>query len=427
MIIYNLFPLLAGAANKWESHIERAADMGFEWIFVNPIEKSGMSGSLYSIADYFAIDPRFVDPESELSPECQVEEVTQAAERHGLRLMIDLVINHCAVDSELTRQHPEWFARNPDGSIVHPSCIENGKTVVWGDLARFDHEHTSDPEGLYRLVYRVVEYLIQLGFTGFRCDAAYQIPSRLWHRLISEVKKRYPKTVFTAETLGCTPKQTKETARAGFDYVYNSSKWWDYKSPWLMEQYQLIREVTPSIAFPESHDTERLFQEEQGNEAAVKRQCLFTALFSAGFMIPIGFEFGFRKRLHVVKTRPEDWEEPNINLCDFIRNLNATKKRYKIFGEDCPTKILPHNNPNILLLQKTSKDARQEALIVLNKDVWHHQPFNVDNLSALFKAKAPLRDVSPEYGLDQVPAGSFSYNLRAGQGIVLVSGPDTSV
>ena len=30
MIIYNLFPLLAGTAGKWESHFRRAADMGYD-------------------------------------------------------------------------------------------------------------------------------------------------------------------------------------------------------------------------------------------------------------------------------------------------------------------------------------------------------------------------------------------------------------
>src|ERR1039457_1061709 len=241
MIIYNLFPPLAGTFGNWESHIERASDMGFDWIFVNPVQKPGQSGSLYSIADYFQVNPRFLDRDSPLSPERQVKAAAQTAERHGLRMMVDLVINHCAVDSELTRQHPEWFLRNSDGSIAHPFCRENAKTVVWGDLARFNHEHTSDSDGLYRFIYKIVEYLIQLGFHGFRCDAAYQVPRRSWRRLIGEVKKRYPDTVFTAETLGCTPEQTKETARAGFDYVYNSSKWWGFRAPWLLAPYQLSR------------------------------------------------------------------------------------------------------------------------------------------------------------------------------------------
>ena len=31
-------------------------------------------------------------------------------------------------------------------------------------------------EGLYRYCLRVVEHLLDLGFDGFRCDAAYQMP-----------------------------------------------------------------------------------------------------------------------------------------------------------------------------------------------------------------------------------------------------------
>lgn len=71
-------------------------------------------------------------------------------------------------------------------------------------------------------------------------------------------------------------------------------------------------------------------------------------------MIPIGFEFGFRRRLHVVETRPADWEEPNIDLRNFITKVNAVKQRYRIFQEDSPTSILPYHNSNILLLWKAS-------------------------------------------------------------------------
>ena len=61
MILYNLFPLLAGRFSDWEPHLVRAADMGFDWIFVNPIQKTGVSGSLYSVADYFQLNPLLVD------------------------------------------------------------------------------------------------------------------------------------------------------------------------------------------------------------------------------------------------------------------------------------------------------------------------------------------------------------------------------
>ena len=202
--------------------------------------------------------------------------------------MIDLVINHCAIDSAVTRDHPDWFVRGPDGRIAHPSCQHNGETVVWRDLAQFDHRQTRDPEGLFRYSERVVEHLISLGFEGFRCDAAYQIPADFWRRLFRAVRSRHPGICFVAETLGCSAAETKETAAAGFDFVFNSSKWWNFTDNWLMEGYNLVRDTAPSISFPESHDTPRLGEELNGNVNGLKQRYLFSALFSAGVMIPSG-------------------------------------------------------------------------------------------------------------------------------------------
>jgi starch synthase (maltosyl-transferring) len=423
MIIYNLFPLLAGKFACWERHFSRASEMGFNWIFVNPIQRLGTSGSLYSIADYFDFNPLLVDEEIEKKPHEQVKDVIMTAEKLGLKVMVDLVINHCSSDSDLTELHPEWFLHESDGSIAHPFAYEDQKKVVWKDLARFDHRNTRDKEGLFQFFLSVVTFLSKLGFKGFRCDAAYQVPGSLWQRLISEIKRKYPDVLFFAETLGCPPDQTRKTAGAGFDYIFNSSKWWDFHSPWLMEQYALTREVSPSISFPESHDTVRLCEEFGGNIEGVKQRYLFSALFSAGVMMPIGYEFGFRRKLHVVKTRPEDWEETGIDLTSFITSVNRVKSEHAVFQEEAHTEILHNSNPNILLMWKASAYTREESLLILNKDIYNKQYFYSESLQKYLQAGAPLVDVSPEYALDYVPA-PFSYDLRPGQGILLTTSRD---
>jgi len=423
MIIYNLFPLLAGNFEDWEKHLLRASAMGFEWLFVNPIQRTGDSGSLYSIADYFAFNPLLVESSSRRTAREQLAEAVAAARGMGLRMMIDLVINHCSVDSALLESHPEWFAWEAQGKVVHPSCDENGKRVVWKDLAKFDYEKTRDQEGLYRFFLSVVNFLVDLGFEGFRCDAAYQVPRSLWERLIREIKQDHPDVLFLAETLGCQPEQTRRTAGAGFDFIFNSSKWWDFYSPWLMKQYVLTREIVPSISFPESHDTTRLCEELQGNIEGIKQRYLFSALFSTGVMMPIGFEFGFRKKLHVVETRPEDWEETGIDLTAFITAVNAIKAEHAVFQEEAPTEIEVGNNPSVLVLWKGSTRTKQEALLILNKDLWNRQPFYANNLYDYIESSEPLVDVSPEYRLDYLPT-PFHYDLRPGQGIVLVTETD---
>jgi len=152
----------------------------------------------------------------------------------------------------------------------------------------------------------------------------------------------------------------------------------------------------------------------------MKQRYLFAALFSAGVMMPIGFEFGFRKPLHVVKTTPADWENSKVDLRDFIAKANAIRKAHPAFQDERSTRILDSPNPNVLVMRKRSADHSQQALLILNKDAKHHQELFTENFRPFLQSEAKLRDVSPEYTLEHVQQ-PFHYNLRAGQGIVLIS------
>ena len=157
-----------------------------------------------------------------------------------------------------------------------------------------------------------------------------------------------------------------------------------------------------------------------GNIAGLKQRYLFSALFSAGVMMPIGFEYGFRTPLHVIHTSPADWESSGLDLCPYIAKVNAIKRDHPVFHEESPTSILPCNNPNVLLMWKASVRHKEEALLILNKDLGQHQEFWTDNFRHFVQAGAALRDVSPEYPLEYIHE-PFHYGLRPGQGIVLVT------
>ncbi|MCS6927579.1 MAG: alpha-amylase family glycosyl hydrolase, partial [Candidatus Binatia bacterium] len=331
--IYNLFPLLVGPLPRWTPHLERARRLGFNWVFVNPFHYAGYSGSLYAIKDYYAIDPRLVDPVAG-PPAAQLEQMIRTAHELGLKLMMDLVINHTAFDSPLVTEHPDWYKRGVDGKPLHPSAKEGDRTVVWGDLYEIDNAASPDRANLWAYWLTLIEHYASLGFQGFRCDAAYKVPVALWQFLFERVRRSHPGTTFFAELLGCPFDEVLRLARAGFDFIFNSSKWWDFTAPWCLEQYRQTAPLVPSISFPESHDTERLATELHGDQAAVKLRYAFAALFSTGVMIPIGFEYGFRRRLDVVKTRPEDWEQPQWDMSDFITRVNRLKESRRVFNEE---------------------------------------------------------------------------------------------
>jgi starch synthase (maltosyl-transferring) len=398
--IYNLFPLLTGPLLSWAPHLQRARQMEFNWLFVNPIQLSGFSRSLYSIKDYYAIDPRFLDL-SAGSPEDQLRKTISYARELGLRVMMDLVINHTAFDSPLLTEHPSWYKRGIDGKPIHPGARDGNREVVWGDLLEIDNKRNRD--GLWQYWITLTEYYASLGVEGFRCDAAYKVPQELWRVLIQSVKSHHPGVTFFAESLGCPIEDTVRLAQSGFDFIFNSSKWWDFVAPWCLDQYRKTSALVPSVSFPESHDTERLAAELHGDQSAVRLRYLFAALFSAGVMMPIGFEYGFRRRLHVVETQPEDWENLSWNICDFVTRVNLLKESRRVFNEEGALDSVPLGNPNLFAFMKWSRDRTERALIVINKDRTNPQSFSTQWAGQLFTGVGRFDDLSPDGALEHTP------------------------
>jgi len=370
-IIYNLFPTLVGSPEGWVSHARRASEMGFNWLYLNPVHYPGFSGSLYAIKHFDRLHP-VLAPDERVSGLEQLGPVFRQVKQLGLAVMIDLVVNHTAKDSPLVAEHPEWFRREADGRVASPFAIDPAnadRVTVWGDLAEVDNLQSPDRESLWRHWERLVERLVALGCTGFRCDAAYKVPAALWRRLIERAKERRPETIFVAETLGCRLEEIEALAKAGFDYFYNSSKWWDFVEPWCLEQHTRFRVVAPSISFPESHDTPRLTAESGGSEAVQRQRYAFAAVFSEGVQMTVGYEFGFHRRLHVADTRPSDWETPSFDLTTMIRQVNALKRRHPLLATEGILRWAPGQVDGVTTLERWSDEAgRHRGLILVNRD-----------------------------------------------------------
>lgn len=404
--IYNLFPLLVGNIQNWETHLPRIAAMGFNWVFVNPFHYPGFSGSLYAVKDYYRLNPLFRGARHK-SADDLLAHFVKMADRLGLRVMMDLVINHTSKDSVLVEAHPEWFAREADGSVRSPYAADPDepdnvdKRTVWGDLAEIDYAHTPDREGLVRYWQDLVRHYVGLGFAGFRGDAAYKVPGEVWAQVIAAARQANPQAHFFAETLGCRPREVLQLCEAGFDYLFNSSRWWDFRAEWLLEQYAQFRCVAPSIAFPESHDTARVAGEAGGDERTSRLRYLFAAAFSSGLMMPLGYEYGFRKQPHVVHSRPEDWEVPLFDLSGFIARVNHMKAATPLLNEEGPQhRVTPAHDPVVALLRE-GLTSPGRVLTLINPDAHTGHRFGAADAARLLGcATESLRELMPG------PAGS---------------------
>ncbi len=421
--IYNLFPLLAGSMKQWHDHLPRIAAMGFDWIFVNPFQWPGFSGSLYAIQD-----PRrlhmIVQGDSPESPDELMRAFMADAARHGLSVMMDLVINHTAKDALLTGTHPEWYQHEPDGSLHSPFAVDPDdprKITVWGDLASLDYKREDIRSAQLGYWNDLVGHWISLGVRGFRCDAAYQVPVAIWRPIIENARRIQPNCLFAAETLGCTTAQVAALNDARFDLLFNSSKWWDWRAPWLLDQYEQFREIGPSVAFPESHDTPRLVTElHSGDNGYIERQYrlryAFAAVFSAGVMLPMGYEYGFGKPLHVVSSRPEDWTaeatNPRIDLTRFVAAVNAMKAACRPLNvEGVQLRLTQQHEPLVGLARFDAarvEEARSCAIAMINPDPGQTQW--IDPATVINAAPVRLSDigeVTPERAAEPFEPGRW--------------------
>jgi starch synthase (maltosyl-transferring) len=370
--IYNLFQRLVGPTTRWAEHARRARDMGFDWVYLNPWHYPGFSGSLYAVKEYRRLNPLFVpagtDPLSLEPLRAALAEISAL----GVQPMMDLVINHTAKDSPLIQEHPEWYVRDERGEVRSPFVVDPddpSKITTWGDLAEIDNETHHGREELWAYWTELVRDSIELGFRGFRCDAAYKVPSELWRHLIDEARRADREVRFFAETLGAPTEDVAALADAGFDFFFNSSKWWDFSEPWALKQHEEFRTIAPSVAFPESHDTSRLAGDTDGDEAVQRQRYAFAAAFSAGIMMPIGYEFGFRKQVNVVQSMPTDWERRRMDLRPFIKRVHALKTGHALLQGEGVLRAIGGLEGGTLLLERRAADTPTADLgwILVNK------------------------------------------------------------
>ncbi len=386
--MYNLFPRLIGTIADWPQHADRAASMGFNWLFINPIHEPGFSGSLYAVKHHYRINPDFLPHDKKQSDLSLLEHTLHRFQESGLWPVMDLVINHTSRDCPLVHEHPEWYVHDDDGKIVSPFAQDPDdpeKITVWGDLAEIDNSSSNDKSNLWSYWAELVKHYLHLGFKGFRCDAAYKVPAELWHYLIEEAVNVDPEAIFFAETLGCTEEEALALHNAGLHYFFNSSKWWDFEQSWCLNQHEMFGKIAPSISFPETHDTTRLAADTDGNEAVQRQRYAFAAVFSAGLMMPIGYEFGFKKKLDVVVTRPTDWETPAFDLQKFIKRTNKLKMEHRLFHGEGKLQT-SRNDADILILQrKTELSPNLTGWIIINKSWNRIIPVDIEDILAISK------------------------------------------
>ncbi|MBQ3094159.1 MAG: hypothetical protein IJC52_03210, partial [Clostridia bacterium] len=86
--------------------LDHLQELGIDVVWISPLYKSPMDDCGYDISDYYAIDPLFGTNED-------MYELIDEAKKRGIKIIMDLVINHCSDEHE-------WFQK----ALADPTCEE---------------------------------------------------------------------------------------------------------------------------------------------------------------------------------------------------------------------------------------------------------------------------------------------------------------
>ena len=183
-----------GDLNGITEKLDYLKNLGITLIWVCPIFKSPMDDNGYDISDYYDVNPEFGTKED-------LEKLIVEAEKRGIKVILDLVINH-------TSDEHEWFLealKNPESKYRNYYIFKRGKNGLpptnwrshFGGSAWEKVEGEADENGneMYYLhlftkkqpdlnwenpevrkeLYKMVNYWLEKGIAGFRVDAINSI------------------------------------------------------------------------------------------------------------------------------------------------------------------------------------------------------------------------------------------------------------
>jgi maltose alpha-D-glucosyltransferase / alpha-amylase len=168
------------------SRLDYLARLGVTCLWLNPIHPSPWKDDGYDVTDYYGVDPS-------LGSLGDFAELTRLARERGIRILLDLVVNHtsdehpwfrsaCADPQSPFRDWYVWSAEEPPDRFqgtVFPG--EQKETWTYSKQAKAWYFHRfydfqpdlnwSNPD-VRREVGKVMSFWLQLGVAGFRVDAA---------------------------------------------------------------------------------------------------------------------------------------------------------------------------------------------------------------------------------------------------------------
>jgi oligo-1,6-glucosidase len=166
------------------SRLDYLRELGIDLIWLSPIYKSPMKDNGYDVSDYYSIDETYGTMED-------FDELLEEAHKRGIRLVMDLVINHSSDQHEWFKQASTsrdsnyrdyyWWRDPRDGKepnnwagYFHETAWhfdEKTKQYYLGLFSPYQPDLNWENPILRQELYQMINWWLDKGLDGFRLDA----------------------------------------------------------------------------------------------------------------------------------------------------------------------------------------------------------------------------------------------------------------
>lgn len=184
--IYQVYLRSIGTYRDLTRNLNYFVELGIDYLWINPTFPHGGKDGGYDITDYYGVSPEF-------GTLLDMEEFIKQAHILGLRIIIDLVMNHTSnahpwfVDSMANGEKKDWYCWQPsDNDINACNWISEFVQSPWTYCPErkqyyYHYFYPEQPDLSYECpevideMFRIFSYWIEKGVDGFRLDAVSHV------------------------------------------------------------------------------------------------------------------------------------------------------------------------------------------------------------------------------------------------------------
>lgn len=244
-----------------DAELDRFSALGFDWIWLLSVWQTGLAGQRVSRAnpewrhEFEQTLPDLTDEDiagsgfaitgytvcAALGGDAALARLRERMRGRGLRLMLDFVPNHTALDHPWVDEHPEYYIRATEGDLAREPrnfvrvASSHGELVLahgrdpyfpgWPDTLQLDYSNKATQDAMIGELAGIAARC-----DGVRCDMAmlvlHDVFERTWGRTapmfwpnaIAHVREKQPGFVVMAEVYWDLEWTMQ---RQGFDYAYD--------------------------------------------------------------------------------------------------------------------------------------------------------------------------------------------------------------